>query len=117
MKTRILLTILGAAALAAITTNVNAGSALLSPRASSIEIKHVSGVANDPNLVSLNTGRFVSPRASSIEIKRVSGVASVAAAKCPVLGSPKYVELAGKSARTSCCGLTVAECPTMDKMN
>jgi hypothetical protein len=44
MKTRILLMTIGAAALAAITFNVNAGTALLSPRAAGNQIQATSGV-------------------------------------------------------------------------
>ena len=73
MKTGILLTI-GAVALTAITINANAGDVLLSPRAQDNQIKHVSGIANDPNLLAANNnGVALSPRAAANQIKTVSG--------------------------------------------
>ena len=115
MKIQILLTIIGAAALAAITINVNAGDTLLSPRAKGNEIKVVTSVANDVNLVAANRDTLLSPRATGNRITTAIGVGA-AGVKCPMLGSPKYVAAVGKAARASCCGLTLAECPTMDKM-
>ena len=44
MKTRILLTTIGAAALTAITFNVNAGTTLLSPRDAGNQVKIAPGV-------------------------------------------------------------------------
>lgn len=54
MKTRILLTTLGVAALTAITFNAN--GALLSPRAMGNQINTIAGPANGPNLVAVNQG-------------------------------------------------------------
>ena len=67
MKTRNLLITLGAAAFAAITINATASDALLSPRAAGNQIQHVSGTANDVNLVN-TTGITVSPRAAASQI-------------------------------------------------
>ena len=114
MKTKILFTIIGAAALAAITPNVNAGDALLSPRTAGNQIKTVSGVNSDVNLVS--TDHYtVSPRAAGNQTATVAGM-ETPAVKCQALGSPKYVATAGKSARMSCCNLTLADCSTMNDM-
>lgn len=111
MKTRIFLLTIGAAVLAAITINVSAGNALLSPRAADNQTKIVPAVANEPNLAVANQGT-ISPRAAGNQVQTVSDT-EILAAKCPVIGSPKYVATAGNAARTSCCKMTVAECPTV----
>jgi hypothetical protein len=76
MKTRILLTTIGAAALAAITLNANASDALLSPRAAGNQIKHVSGIANDPNLVNTTGIVVISPRTQGNQTTTVASVAN-----------------------------------------
>jgi hypothetical protein len=116
MKTKNLLTVIGAAALVAITIKVNAGDALLSPRDAGNQIKQVSGTANDVNRVTANNGTLLSPRAAGGETTAIAGMEITTAAKCRVIGSPKYMDMAGKSARMSCCNLTLAECATMDNM-
>ena len=115
MKIKILLTILGAAAFAAITTNVSAADALLSPRAAGNEIKRVSGMANDQNLLAANSDTLLSPRALGNQTMPVAGTTPLTM-KCPAMGSPKDVAMAGKAAHMGCCNLTLAGCPTMDKM-
>ena len=72
MKTRNLLLTTGAAALTAITFNVTAADALLTPRAAGNQIKTVAGFNNDVNLVN-TTGVTVSPRALGNQIKTVAG--------------------------------------------
>jgi len=94
MKTRNLLITLGAAAFAAITINATASDALLSPRAAGNQVTHVSGTANDVNLVN-TTGTTVSPRAAGSQIATVAGQSNevnpaVACAK-NMNGSPKAV--------------------------
>ena len=91
MKTRILLTTLGVAALTAITFNTN--GALLSPRAAGNQIKIVSGTANDPNLVAVDQGLALPPRATGNAIATTAGTngsvnPTVACAKT-MAGSPK----------------------------
>ena len=115
MKTQILLTIIGAAAFAAMTASVNASDALLSPRAKGNEINRVAAVANDANLMAASQDTSLAPRAFGNQINKVSGTTPVTV-KCPAIGSPKYVTAAGKAARTSCCNLTLADCATMDNM-
>jgi hypothetical protein len=115
MKTRNLLITIGAVALTAITINLNASDALLSPRAKGNEIKVVASMANDANPVAANRDTALSPRAAGNKTSTAAGVETVAV-KCPVLGSPRQVTAAGKDGRTSCCGLTLAECPTMNDM-
>ena len=63
MKTRILLTVLGAAALATITLNVNAGNALLAPRALGNQTVAVASVANDVNPTIACRNMMSSPKA------------------------------------------------------
>ena len=96
MKTRILLATISAAALAAITINANAGAAYLTPRAAGNQIKHVSGIANDPNLVNTTGIVVVSPRAQGNQIKTVaSGANEVTPAMACVSmmsGNPKSIQ-------------------------
>jgi len=70
MKNRILLVTIGAAALAAITFNVNAGTTLLSPRAAGNQIKTAPGIAAAQ---SANTVT-VSPRALGNQTTTVASV-------------------------------------------
>ena len=113
MKTRNLLITLGAAAFAAITINATASDTLLSPRAAGNQIQHVSGTANDVNLVN-TTGITVSPRAAGNQIATVAGMSSdvnsaVACAKS-MKGSPKAVQACIESGTMSGCK-TVAVAP------
>jgi hypothetical protein len=111
MKRNILITI-GAVALAAITINATAAEPLLSPRAAGNQIKHVSGIANDPNLVAANnnvspSGALLSPRAASNQIKTVPGVANdvnpaLVCAKT-MTGSPKAIQACIESGTMSAC--------------
>ena len=105
MKTRILLTTIGAAALAAITFNVNAGTALLSPRDTGNQIQAASGVtAAQPAPVA----QTVSPRALS---NQTTAVASVANDVNPVMechkmtASPKAIQAcaANPAGMSGCC--------------
>lgn len=85
MKTKILLA-LGAVTLAAFAVSATANDVLLSPRAADAQIKTVKSSAS---------------------------AGSLAAAKCPVIGSPKVVADAGRAARMSCCGMTLGACPSV----
>ena len=112
MKTRNLLITLGAAAFAAITLNVSASDALLSPRAAGNQIQRVSGTANDVNLVTSGAAT-VSPRAAGNQIVTVAGTANevnpaVACAK-NMNGTPKAVaECTSHTTMPSCKPVTVA---------
>jgi hypothetical protein len=94
MKTRILLTTIGAIALTAITFNTNA--ALLSPRALGNQIKAVSGMANDPDLVAVDQGLALAPRATGNAIATTAGTNSrvTPAAVCVkgMAGTPKTIQ-------------------------
>lgn len=94
MKTKNLLAIIGAVAFAAITINVNASDALLSPRAAGNEIKKVSSMNHDPNLVNMK-GFAVSPRAAGNRFTRYAGtnndVNPATACAKNMNGSPKAV--------------------------
>jgi hypothetical protein len=110
MKTRILLTTIGVAALATIIINVSASDTLLSPRAQDNQIKVVPGVtAVQPAAVDQAA---LSPRAAASQSVTVKGT-EPAVTKCPAAGSPKYLATVGNAARTSCCKSTLAGCPTM----
>jgi len=109
MKIRILLTTIGAAALAAITLNVNASDVLLSPRAAGNQINVAPGIAAaQPAPAS----QSVSPRALGNQPATVKGTETTVV-KCSAIGSPKYLATVGNDARTTCCNRTLAECPTM----
>jgi hypothetical protein len=109
MKIRILLVTISAAALAAITFNVNAGTTLFSPRAAGNQIKTAPGiVAAQPASMS----QSVSPRALGNQTTAVKGTETTVA-KCSAIGSPQYLATVGNDARTSCCNRTLAACPNM----
>ncbi len=103
MNARNLLILTGAAVLAAITVNLNAGDALLSPRAKDNQIRIVSGTTDAQPARNAQLG---SPRALGNQTKIVKGVESVnlTASKCNVVGSPKAA-MAG-----SCCGSADSKC-------
>jgi hypothetical protein len=113
MKTRNLLITLGAAAFAAITINATASDALLSPRAAGNQIQHVSGTANDMNLVN-TTGITVSPRVTGNQIATVAGQSSevnpaIACAKT-MNGSPRAIQACVEHTTMPGCN-TVAVAP------
>jgi len=113
MKTRILLTTIGAAALAAITINVSAGTTLLSPRAQDNQIKTVPSVmAAQPAQPMPADQAALSPRAAASQIVTAKGTETVVV-KCSATGSPKYLATVGNAAHTTCCKSTLAECPMM----
>ena len=117
MKTKILLA-LGAVTLAAFAVSATANDVLLSPRAKDNQLKVVSGATASGTAatpVAVNAVKL-SPRAADAQIKTVKNSApagNLAAAKCPVIGSPKAVADAGSAARTSCCGMTSGACPDL----
>ncbi len=113
MKTRNLLTTIGVAVLATITISAIAGDIALSPRAAANQIKVVPSVAAaQPAQPTQADQAALSPRAATSQIITVKG-AEPAVVKCPVTGSPKYLDMVGNAARTTCCKHTIAECPTM----
>ena len=118
MNTKNLLITLGAVTVAVLTLNLSAQDAALSPRAAGNRVIHTTGQANSITVVTAATVAGVpalSPRAAGNQHVAVAGT-EVAVKSCPVIGSPKYIGTAGAAARTSCCNLTLAECPSMDKM-
>jgi len=105
MKTRILLTTIGAAALAAITFNVNAGTTLLSPRDAGNQIKAAPGVtAAQP----AQTAQSVSPRALGNQSPAVASVANDVnpVMEChKMIASPKAIQAcaANPAGMSGCC--------------
>lgn len=110
MKTKTLLT-LGAAILTVATLNLSAANIALSPRAAANQIKVVPSTAESA-IVAVSDGVLRSPRAAANQIVRV-GQSESTVAKCPVVGSPKYLASAGNNAPTACCGMTIGQCPAM----
>jgi hypothetical protein len=96
------------------TLSTFATGALLSPRAAGNQARVVSSVTIDQP-VPVAGAVLLSPRVAGNQGADISGTEAVTV-KCPAIGSPKYITAAGPAARTSCCGLTLAECATMDKM-
>jgi hypothetical protein len=111
MKTRILLTTIGVAALAAITINVNAETTLLSPRATGNQIKAAPGVtAAQPAF----TTQAVSPRALGNQAKTVASVANdvnPTIACHNMVASPKAIQACAEhpTAMSGCCKATAAD--------
>jgi len=105
---------LGAAALTAITLNVNAGDALLLPRAAGNQTKIAPTATADRNLVAENQGVAVSPRALG---NQAATVASVANDVNPVMechkmiASPKAIQACAEhpTAMSGCCKPAVAD--------
>lgn len=111
MKTRILLATIGAAALAAITTNVNARDALLTPRAAGSQTRTGPGItAAQP----ANTAQTASPRVLGNQITTVAGVANNVnpVMQCPkMIASPKAIQAcaANPTGMSGCCTGAVAD--------
>lgn len=111
MKIRILLTTIGATALAAITFNVNAGTTLLSPRDAGNQIKVASGVtAAQPAPVA----QSVSPRAFGNQTTTVASVANDVnpIVECQkMIASPKAIQAcaANPAGMSGCCKTTMAD--------
>jgi hypothetical protein len=105
MKTRILRSTIGVAALAAIILNANASDVLLTPRAAGNQTKAAPGVivAQSANPVSA-----ISPRALGNQVKSVAGVANEVnpATLCSrhMTASPKAIQAcAVNPANMPCC--------------
>jgi hypothetical protein len=114
MKTRILLTTIGAAALAAITINVSASDALLSPRAAGNQIKAAPAATADGNLVAANQNSTVSPRALGNQTTTVASVANdvnPTVACRNMIASPKAIQACAEhpTAMSGCCKPAVAD--------
>lgn len=119
MKTKILL--LGTA-ITAFTFSTFASDVLLTPRQKDNQTKvatsSISTQGGTVTYVTPDSPVLLTPRAADNQIKVVKGTAQAGSAKtvkCQAIGSPKYQDMLGSSARTSCCSLTIAQCPTMDK--
>jgi hypothetical protein len=105
MKTRILLTTVGAAALAAITLNVSAGTGLLSPRAQDNQIKVAPGITAAQPAPAAQT---VSPRVLGNQITTVASVANDVnpVMEChKMIASPKAIQAcaANPAGMSGCC--------------
>lgn len=111
MKTRILLTTIGAAAIAAITFNTS--GALLSPRAAGNQINIAASTANDRNLVAVDQGLAASPRIAGNQITAAASVANdtnPTVACRNMTASPKAIQAcaANPAAAMPCCAKSVA---------
>ena len=107
MKTRILLTTIGAAALTAITFNVNAGTTLLSPRDAGNQVKIAPGVtAAQPALVA----QTVSPRALGNQTASVANDVNPVMECHKMTTSPKAIQAcaANPAGMSGCCKTAMA---------
>ena len=106
---------IGVAALAAITINVNASDALLSPRAAGNQIKAAPAATADGNLVAANQNSTVSPRALGNQTTTVASVANdvnpAVACASNMKGSPKAIQACVEhpTAMSGCCKPAVAD--------
>jgi hypothetical protein len=111
MKIRILLTTIGAAALAAITINVNAGTTLLSPRDAGNQIKVASSVtAAQP----APAAQSVSPRALGNQTTTATSAANDVnpVMEChKMIASPKAIQACADhpTAMSGCCKTAMAD--------
>jgi hypothetical protein len=110
MKTRILLTVLGVAALAALALNVNAADGLLSPRAAGNQIKIAPVVAAVSAAPVIN---LASPRALGNQTVAVASVANnvnPTIACRNMISSPKAIQACAvnSTAAMPCCARPVA---------
>lgn len=111
MKTRHTLVAFGAAAVAAVTLNVKASNAFLSPRAAGSEIIRASAANNDPDLVALRltSAEYAAPREAPNQTVAVAGanqgVNPSALCSQSMTASPKVIQAcaANPSAPMPCC--------------
>jgi len=113
MKNRNLLITIGAVALTALTINLNASGALLSPRAAGNQIKTASTAIASPNSATENQSAAVSPRTLGNQTTTVAGAANdvnPAIACRNMTASPKAIQAcaANPTAAMPCCGRSVA---------
>lgn len=114
MKTRNSLITLGAVIVAAITVNLNASAALLSPRAAGNEIIHTAGKNNDVDLVALGltSNEYAAPRLAGGAVVKVDGSISAVnpstLCSARMIASPKAVQACASlpSAQMPCCNVT-----------
>jgi hypothetical protein len=105
---------IGVAALAAITINVNASDALLSPRAAGSQVKAAPAATADRNLVAETQGSTVAPRALGNQATTVASVANdvnpTMACASNMKGSPKTIQACVEHSGTmpGCNPVTVA---------
>ena len=109
MKTRKIIVAFAMATLAAITINLNAGEALLTPRQKDNQLKTVAGTNSGPNLATENRDFLGTPRAFDHQVKVIKGTndgPNLAATRCAASGSPRQAE----SLKGSCCKVAPAKC-------
>ena len=111
MKTRILLTVISAVALTAMT--LNAKAQLLSPRAAGNQIKAVAGANNNVNLVN-PTAIAISPRALASQTKTVAGkngdVNPATLCASHMSSAPKAIQAcAANPGSMPCCAVAAAK--------
>lgn len=111
MKTRNSLITLSVVAVAAITLNLNASAALLSPRAAGNEIVHTVGTNNGVNLVGLGltSTEYAAPRLAGNRVVTAAGTSSAVnpstLCSTSMTASPKAIQAcaANPSVPMPCC--------------
>jgi hypothetical protein len=115
MKTRNIITAIGVAAMAAITINLSAGEALLSPRAKDNQIKTAPAAASERNLATENRNILGSPRALDNVVKTVPATkdsVNLATVGRGVIASPRGVETFPKPTVAGACCVAAKACCT-----
>ena|SRR5688572_11796185 len=109
MKTKNILTVIGAVTLTAIAINLNAGEPLRSPRALDNETT-IAPAAVETATVGTESHSFTgSPRALDNQANHVNGTVvsgNLTARKCAVIGSPRQAE----NSTLSCCKVAKGSC-------
>jgi hypothetical protein len=109
MKTKSILTVIGAVALTAVTISLNAGEPLRSPRAQDNEIKSTTATVEKVTVTTESQNLIGSPRALDNQANHVKGTAvsaNLTARKCAVVGSPRHAE----NSYLSCCKVAKSAC-------
>jgi hypothetical protein len=115
MKTGIIITVIGAVALAATALNLNAAERLLSPRAKDNEIKTAPAAASERNLATENRGFLGSPRALDNVVKTLPAAkdnVNLATQRRGVIASPRGAETFPKTAVAGACCVAAKSCCT-----
>ena len=115
MKTRNIITVIGAVALTAITLNVNAAERVLSPRAKGNEIKTAPATAGELNLATENRNFLGSPRALDNVVKTLPATkdnVNLATLSRGVIASPRGAATFPKTAVAGACCVAAKSCCT-----
>lgn len=115
MKTRNIITVIGAVAMTAITLNLNAAERLLSPRAKDNEINTAPAIASGRNLATENRNFLGSPRALDNVARTLPATkdgVNLATLGRGAIASPRGAETFAKPAVAGACCVAAKPCCT-----